>query len=426
MCYSKSRERLFYIETMSHQRNLIAQNPKGEFINLKVGHDGHIETNNMKTSFGESTTAQLAPVLQEIFPYTINTRVWTKTEAKSTISFDENMAEFKTTAVINSQAIMVSKKRIKYRTGMGVMCRFTALWDTDESENYQSFIGIGENDINNGFYFFKDNVGMYILHSTDGVDNFILQEDWDDPCDGTGDMPALDWSKGNVFQIQFQYLGFGNIKFSIENPDTGEFQLIHMIKYANRNLGTSLRNTTLPFSAGILNVIGGTGIQILKTASCALFVEGTNTINTSITNTAEGDKKTGINEIPVLSIRNKALFNNTLTNYSNVYPTLISITNEDTKANVVKMILNGTLTNPAFADVDAKTSIVDIDTTASAVANGTTIFKIYVNPASTQQINLRTYDIQLNPSDVLTFTQKAVSAGQGNTISVIANFVEDQ
>ena len=90
------------------------------------------------------------------------------------------------------------------------------------------------------------------------------------------------------------------------------------------------------------------------------------------------------------------------------------------------MVLNGALTNAVFADVDAKTSIVDRDTTASAVANGTTIFKIYVNPASTQQINLRTYDIQLTPNDVLTFTQKATAAGgAGNNVSVIANFIED-
>ena len=179
---------------MSHQRNLIAQNPKGEFINLKVGHDGHIETNNMKTAFGESTTAQLTPVLQEIFPYTINTRVWNKTETKASVSFVNNMAELKTTADTTSDASIESKRKIKYRTGMGVLCRFTALWNTDENHDYTALVGIGDREVNNGFYFLKNNLlGMCILHSINGADELYFQAYWDDPCDGTGNMPALDW-----------------------------------------------------------------------------------------------------------------------------------------------------------------------------------------------------------------------------------------
>lgn len=384
----------------------------------------------MKTAFGESTTAQLTPVLQEIFPYTVNTRIWTLTQTDATVAFNTNMAELKTEAKNTANAVMVSKKKIKYRTGMGVLARFTALWTTDEAKDYTSYIGIGESDLSNGFYFYKDAVeGFCIAHAKGGVVSYIQQANWDDPCDATGSMPALDWTKGNVFQIQFQYLGFGAIKFSIENPTTGEFQQVHMIKYANANTGVSLRNTTLPFVAVMKND-NDVGIQSLKTASCSMFIEGTNTINSTISNEAEGDKKASTTESPILSIKNKTTFNGGATNYSIVYPTLVSISNEDSKVNIVRIVkTTGTLTGENFADIDATTSIVSKDVSATALGGATItdlIVKLYVNASSSQLIDLGTYNIQLAPGENLTFLQKSVATvANGGNVSVIVNFVED-
>ena len=61
-------------------------------------------------------------------------------------------------------------------------------------------------------------------------DEFVSQDQWNiDTMDGLGTSmnPSgvkLDVTKGNVFQIQTQYLGFGGILYSVENPRTGFFQ----------------------------------------------------------------------------------------------------------------------------------------------------------------------------------------------------------
>ena len=95
-----------------------------------------------------------------------------------------------------------------------------------------------------------------------------------DRLDGTGPSGmTLDPQKGNVFQIAFQYLGFGNAVFSVEDPETGRFADFHMIKNANARTTPVLKNPNL-FVLGTSANIGGTTSKTLKVASMASFTEG--------------------------------------------------------------------------------------------------------------------------------------------------------
>ena len=95
-----------------------------------------------------------------------------------------------------------------------------------------------------------------------------------DRLDGTGPSEmTLDTTKGNVFQIGFQYLGFGNAKFAIEDPNTGLMTEFHEIKNANSRTTPVLKNPNASILATSAN-IGGTTSVDLKTASLAAFTEG--------------------------------------------------------------------------------------------------------------------------------------------------------
>ena len=61
----------------------------------------------------------------------------------------------------------------------------------------------------------------------------VARASWDDPCDGTVAMPVTDFSFGNVYQILFQWLGYGQITYSMENSETGRFANVYKIKYTN-------------------------------------------------------------------------------------------------------------------------------------------------------------------------------------------------
>jgi hypothetical protein len=96
-----------------------------------------------------------------------------------------------------------------------------------------------------------------------------------DRLDGSGPSGmTLNPQNGNVFQIDYQYLGFGNSNFSIEDPDTGFLTKFHRIKNANARTTPVVKNPNMSCLATSANIAGGTTSKTLKTVSMATFIEG--------------------------------------------------------------------------------------------------------------------------------------------------------
>ena len=114
----------------------------------------------------------------------------------------------------------------------------------------------------------------------------IPSSSWNyDKADGTGTLPDINWANGNIFQIKYQWLGYGMIQFYIEDPTLGRFIRVHAIEYANSNTLPTVGNPTLPFYFHADN--GSTASNIaMFTASCGGFIEG------STARTTGGNTKT--------------------------------------------------------------------------------------------------------------------------------------
>jgi hypothetical protein len=106
---------------------------------------------------------------------------------------------------------------------------------------------------------------------------FIPQASWNvDRMDGTGpsDM-TLNPQLGNVYQIGFQYLGFGNAFFGIENSTTGRVQTVHVIQNANSRTTPVLRNPNVSGLVASINDPAGAGVSVpVRSVSMATFNEG--------------------------------------------------------------------------------------------------------------------------------------------------------
>ena len=95
-----------------------------------------------------------------------------------------------------------------------------------------------------------------------------------DRLDGNGPSGmTLDPQKGNIYQISFQYLGYGNARFSVECPSDGKLNLFHEIQNANNRTDPVLKNPNVSVLATSAN-IGGTTSKKLKTSSMGGFIEG--------------------------------------------------------------------------------------------------------------------------------------------------------
>ena len=240
------------------------------------------------------------------------------------------------------------------------------------------------------------------------TDNWTAQTSWNkDKCDGTQHLPSMDWTKGNVFEIQYQWLGFGRINFLVEDPSDGEYNVVHTIDYANANTTPTIYNPTLPLYASVKNTSNTSDI-ILRSASMGCFTEGKT--NGGHLHFGISATKTGITtEAPILTIFNKTIYNGKQ-NRARIKIQFLDIAAEGTKTSNIKFYLNPVLTGASYTEIDANDSIVEYDTSATAATGGIEQFASGLGKSDSRGFNLSTSSFALNPGDHLTLTATSASA----------------
>lgn len=217
-----------------------------------------------------------------------------------------------------------------------------------------------------------------LIIGAEPVRDFISQSLWN-----ANTCPGLNPQMGNVYQIQFQYLGFGAISFYIEDSNTGEFVLAHQIKFANNNTVPSVSNPT--FRVGWLSINDGNTSSIkVQGSSAGAFVEGQifrDTPPRSAKNEQEGVTTTLTN---ILSIRNRISFGGKV-NRAEIFPQLVSASSQTNKSAFFTIVLNPTYATPVvFTYLDKTSSISESATTSSEVTGGQEIGSMVVtNTGST-------------------------------------------
>lgn len=265
------------------------------------------------TAFGEVSVAQPEPVAQVDFVYGINSRLSSNTTANGTITSANNMLVVSTSANVASYAQYTSRRYMKYRPGQGAMGRFTALYTAGEASSNQ-YAGLATSTMSDAVMFGYNGTDFGIWHINGNNRTHITQTDWNiDKMDGTSTSNnksgmLLDPTKGNVYQVKYQYLGFGSLSFFIENSFNGQFVPVHEIKYANANIVPSLDQPSLHLVWRAENDTNANNM-VVKGASGALFLEGQKRYLGP--RNSYNNNKTGITtETCLFMIKNSTFFNN--------------------------------------------------------------------------------------------------------------------
>ncbi len=216
-----------------------------------------------------------------------------------------------------------------------------------------------------------------------------------DRLDGSGPSGmTLNPQMGNVFQIEFQYLGFGNAIFSIEDPDSAKLVPFHIIKNANSRPTPVLKNPNL-FTLATSANIGGTTSKTLKTASLAAFTEGK--IEKLDPKFAKSWTFSGINEasyVPLAALKANRVFNDQ-SNFGEFDFLRISLSNETAGASgktvTIGFFLDPTVTGEVdWQYVDEDQSIVsyaDLDSSSQTIDDISTLtpfYEIIAGPSGTE------------------------------------------
>ena len=259
------------------------------------------------------------------------------------------------------------------------------------------------------------------------TDTWTVQSSWNtDKMDGTGPSGVtLDPTKGNVYQIQYQWLGFGQIRFFIEHDTNGEFELVHTIDYANANTTPSILIPTLPLHMMARNA-ANTSDLVMFSSSMAGFIEGKETNIWPVRHSfaAEDADVDELTEQPVASIRNNIVYQGR-ENRTRIWIKFVEIgASSGNKPVKIRIDINSALTSSAFAALDADDSVVATDSTATALTGGEAQFTLTLNSGDRQLVDLSSEEFIIGPGTVFTVSAQQTASGTNSTVDVSINWVE--
>lgn len=363
------------------------------------------------TSFNEVSVASFTPETGWSFQYNINSRLVTTSTVAGTVTMANSMAVLSTGAGANQSATMRAIRKIRHISGYGGLVRFTALF-TDCATGSEQIIGLG--DENEGLFFGCNGNEFGIMRRSNGVDTWTAKRSWSGSPNTSADLiNNLDVTKGNVYQIQFQW-GYGEIRFFIEDPDTGKLAIVHRIQYANKNTVPSIINPHLPLYANVANTSNTSDI-VLKTPSGIGGLEGQipNAVNPfTLSNSQVVSKSVGAAMVNILTISNTEIFQG-VSNTTQIQPAYLTIATDGNKSVSVNGYVNAALGGtPSFTAIDADTSIAFYDTAGTTVTGGTLFFSIVAAKTDTIAIDLHQFGIFLNPGDTLTIAAQSATLNQ--------------
>ena len=242
-------------------------------------------------------------------------------------------------------------------------------------------------------------------------DNWTYQANFNlDPLDGTGSSGmTIDPTKGNVFEISYQWLGFGAITYSIEDPESGNFFEFHEINYANQNTTPSLLSPSMQMEV-VAASLGSTTDLTVQCASMATFIQG-GIQHYGKPHAADAAVSTSSSSpVPALSIKAANVFNGKI-NFAEAHLKLISFATSSSgnKPAAIEIYRDATLTAPLWTYTSEGISHIIQDTTASAMSGGELIMAFSLPSTGSQTVDLSPLNITLTKVDTLTVGVKSVN-----------------
>lgn len=257
------------------------------------------------------------------------------------------------------------------------------------------------------------------------TNTWIPQASWNgDVMDGSNSTSnpsgaTLDPSKGNVYQIGIQYLGFGSISFQIEaaptNGNNPEFVTVHTIRYPNSSTSVSMSQPSFPFTMAAYSSGSTTNVSV-SISSFAGFVEGEKKLigprssyynNSGVTSTTNA-------YTPLFTVRNDYSFasraNQAVSNLVSIHGAAKS----NTGLTTYYLIKNATLSagTPNFTQFSTQSSTY-WDTAATACtfsSNSQVVWSGTVAESGDFNYAFSDDEITLQPGETVTLAVRSVTA----------------
>ena len=333
---------------------------------------------------------------------------------------DESVIKMEIGTANNDSIIRETLRTMPYQPGKSLLIMNTFVMGEPKANVVQK---VGYYTTNNGIYFENDSGNNYIVlrSSVTGnvVETRVAQTDWNiDKFDGTGyssqqagtgHETGLNVAKSNLFWMDIEWLGVGDVRcgFLVD----GLLKTAHIFHNDNINSTTYMRSAILPLRYEIFNKGVTTSNTVMRQICSTVISEGgysqINQTRSASTPLTGKNLTNGINN-PMVSVRLKTNRLNAV-----VVPVAIDLYGLQSTAFKYRVYENVTsLTNASWQTTDAS-SAVEYDLSATAMTGGVLLKEgIFKGLEVAKEIDLLSH-----LGDVIQLTRK-INAANGDIFTV--------
>jgi hypothetical protein len=386
----------------------------------KIWEDVISTTDNNMSQFGEVVVTNRTPMIELNSAYGTSLRrdivqlvgSGSKDDVNGTLLTGE--ISLSTGATINSSSTVLSSEVARYIPGysaeFGIGMRIPGIPIGEQKVEWG-----GETlDRLNGFYWREDSEGLKVVRERNGIEAEVtIQGNWNiDKLDGTGPSGyTLDPTRGNIYQVDYTWYGYGNISFSIIGSVRGVQRPIpvHTIQLGEFS-GTSITNPTLQLFSRVFN--GNTASDITAFLGGRQYsIVGQYRPKYRFTGDTRDSVAVTTANTPLISFRPKAGYNDRTIKVDSY--NLLNVGNIPVSVSLIvgATVVGGTWATPT--GYTASETAVEANVSLTSITGG---FKVYngdlVGSAREGQSGLGAFYIDIPSNTTLTLIARAFSGSQ--------------
>ena len=366
--------------------------------------------------FGESKTVQRTPIIELNSSYgTSDLRDIITTTGSGSITAADGEIVMQTGATASSISHLDSAEIGRYIPGYGAEIGIGFRLDALPTGTKDIMWGGQDSDEENGFFFGHDATGLYVALERNGSMTKTYQSSWNiDKFDGTGlSGITIDPTRGNIYQVEFSWYGYGQIIFGISGV-VGNKQTFIPCHQISNFASTSVLSPNLRLHIELNNnddaenlkaYVGGRQYSIIGNYIPKFRFTGQwrTSVNTSTT------------VIPLISFRRKTAFNDRSIKLQG-YDAIVS-----TQPCILEIRIGGTLTNASYVNPTnyiASETALETDISATAITGGNVIWSQLLEAGQNKNsanLTAKEVDFDIPNGQIVTMCARTVS-GSGTII----------
>jgi hypothetical protein len=298
------------------------------------------------------------------------------------------------------------------------------IWAADQIDDTVIINAVSDGSKSGTYTYSSSGAGAgSIVQDTAGVtktSSHIPTGDWN----GVTLFDGFEPSNGNLYMIQYQNMGYGNVIFSIMNPNTSKYDIVHTIRWANSSASLGLPNPSLRAGFYAASTGATTNLSVYIN-SIEVSIGGLTTKTRNPRSYSATQAITATDETAILTLRNRRTYNG-YNNQVDIEPILVDVSNE-TARNATLRIRASTNVGIEQDFTNAGENLVsDVDTTAVNFTGGLLLASTSIAPSGKATINLRDIEISLPPTlNIIVSVERAATGGSNQNFTGTLTWYED-